>query len=85
MSYAEASLIWEGALNETRVFTNEVALDQWASEAMGEAQAKGEYAAVFVVWHEHAQGIDCGCVQFLTDHHPRYSYDPSAHAESLGE
>jgi hypothetical protein len=75
MAYAEASLIVEGALDETATFHDVTLLDHWASSVLNECKADGLSAEVFVIWHEHSEGIECECVQYLTDHHAYMTTD----------
>lgn len=68
MAYIEATLIVDGALDEEKEFPDYTALNNWVDQLEGEHE-KGVWE-VFVIEHEHETGIECECVQYLTDHSP---------------
>jgi hypothetical protein len=48
-----------------------------AKEAYADGQEDGDGfdTEVYLLWHEHAPTVeDCSCVQYLTDHHPAYTF-----------
>jgi len=80
MSYVEATVIVEGALDETRVFGEGDAekLDDFEAE-VEEAAKDGLATELYVLRHDHeplTEGDeDCACAQYLTDHLPARSWN----------
>ncbi len=45
-----------------------------AQDLRAVSAVEGQYDwEVYVLRHDHADGIDCECVQYLTDHRPMFS------------
>jgi hypothetical protein len=71
--YFEAYVVWEGALDEERIFPYhlEGAMIRWASQIIQEAREEKASSSVYAVPHVHAYTAEeCQCIQYLTDHRP---------------
>jgi hypothetical protein len=78
-SYAEVTVIVDGALDESATFTDETALAEFLASQHTAAQADGLPTEVYVLWHDHAMSDqECCCVQYVSDHHPDYSWNMEA-------
>jgi hypothetical protein len=76
MTYADVSLVVEGALDNQSVAYTETDVDEYVQAAEAEAKADGLHTEVYVLWHEHDEtNEECACVQYLTDHHPYASFN----------
>lgn len=74
MSYIEANLLLSGALSEEHEFATEEEFELWMAGVRAEAaEDDWEEAEIFRIDHPHEPGIECECVQYLTDHHPVWS------------
>jgi hypothetical protein len=45
------------------------------SQVRDEARDHGYLTELYVVEHEHEPMAECSCVQYLTDHHPTYTWN----------
>ena len=76
MAYLEAWSVWAGALDKECTFRDaNVSYDRWARREIAAGRKVGEDVEVYSIFHDHDEGVDCECVQYLTDHHPDYSTD----------
>jgi len=73
--YAEVTVIVDGALEESQTFHDEALMRDFIDTIREEAEGHGYLTEVFVMYHDHADGIDCECAQYVTDHHPTYTYN----------
>ena len=75
MTYADVSVIVDGALEEERTFHDETLMNDYLRQIKDEAAADGIRTEVYVLWHEHDDMDECECIQYVTDHHPYAVYD----------
>jgi hypothetical protein len=75
--HADVSVVVDGALEEDETFFDYALMEQYLSEVEADAVDHGYLTEVYVVWHDHEPG-DCDCIQYLTDHHPTYTYNGPA-------
>lgn len=76
MGYIQASFVIDGALSSADMeFDTEENFDKWVEDCQRGIQGFPVNAAIFRLYHDHAKGIDCECIQFLTDHHPFWTYE----------
>jgi hypothetical protein len=78
--YAEVTVIVDGALDQEATFTDYLLQEQFVDGVREDAEADGYPTEVFVIEHEHAPGAECECVQYVTDHHPRYAWNQEVKA-----
>ncbi len=76
MSYIEATVIVDGAIDGGMSFTDADTFDEWLarekSEAMWHPLQKTD---IYLMEHGHSEDVqDCTCAQYLTDHHPFWSF-----------
>lgn len=76
MAYADVTVVWEGAVDETATFTTDAQVQKFADQVLSDATTKKAEVKIFVLWHNHAEDMDCECVQFVQDGRPTYSHDP---------
>lgn len=69
--YIEASVVIDGALDSTETLRSHEALDIFVANTIAESPP-GMHVQIFTIEHQHAEDIDCECVQYLTDHLPYY-------------
>ena len=75
--YADCTVIVAGAVEETATFADETLMNDWLKDIEDDAETSGYRIEVYVVWHDHDFDVEeCACVQYLTDHHPTYVYNP---------
>jgi hypothetical protein len=82
-SYAEVSVIVDGALDAEVMFTDETLMLAYLASVGAEAESDGLPTEVYVLWHDHPlydEAVDldyddCACVQYVSDHHPDYSWN----------
>ena len=70
--FIEGTLIVEGALEETQLFSEESELTNWITELQSEhkrVHAETEWQ-VFVLRHQHSPYQECECQQYETSHKP---------------
>jgi hypothetical protein len=76
MSYAEVTVIVDGAFEESETFHDEALLSHYIAAIQDEAEGHGYPTEVYVLWHEHDdEGEECECVQYVTDHRPYASWN----------
>jgi len=80
--YEEITVVVEGALEEVKRFTDYALRNAYLDALQQECEADGIQADVYVVEHCHSpdyKRADCACVQFATDHNPRWRFptDPA--------
>jgi hypothetical protein len=75
MEYYEITTVVEGALDEVRHFTTWTAASDYIDTVEAAAKADGLETQVYKLYHPHAQGVECECIQFETDHHPYAEYN----------
>lgn len=77
-SYVEATVIVDGALDEEAVFgTGEQEnLEAWITVQKELAMAHPlQETQIYLMEHGHSPDVeDCSCAQYLTDHHPHWSW-----------
>lgn len=78
--YAEFSIIVAGALDEEATFTDETLVDEFLAGLEQEAEGSGYRFEVYRIDHDHELGIECECVQFLTDHKPYRVFNPQGNS-----
>lgn len=73
--FYELSVIVEGALAIGEYVLTAGDLAARIEDVATDAHADGLETDVYILWHEHGPSVeDCTCVQYLTDHHPAYSF-----------
>lgn len=81
MSYADISVVCDGALDESVTFTDETVLSEYLEKLAEEARGDGVTLEVYRSDHEHEDdGSECCCVQYETDHHPYRVFGPDREA-----
>lgn len=75
MSFVEATLICDGAVEETQIFEADerLSLDKWLKDEKGIAQSMfgANVTEIYLLEHGHDNdGAECSCAQYLTDHNP---------------
>ena len=74
MGYMEITTIVEGALESSVCFEGIdeiVKLNNHIQSTQRFAYDNSDMdVQIYKLWHEHEQGIDCECVQYLSDHKP---------------
>jgi hypothetical protein len=76
--YVDVSVIVDGALDEEVTFHDEILLQQYLADVEADANGDGYHTEVYVVWHDHADGVECECIQYLSDYAPAHSYNVPA-------
>jgi hypothetical protein len=74
MAYAEVEVIVNGALDSTETFFDETLLSERIEQIRQDAESDGYPTEVFITHHEH-DPRECECAQYVTDHHPAYSWN----------
>ena len=81
MRYAQVDVIVEGALDESETIFTDEALESFIQGIERVANEDHQHTEVYVLWHEHSPYIDeCGCAQYVTDHHPQYEFNKEVNA-----
>ena len=71
MTYADVSVIVDGALDESETFFDCLVMGEYLESIQSEAKSHGYPTSVFVLYHEHEETDEgCDCIQYLQDHHP---------------
>lgn len=74
MAYWQADLIVEGALQEDPIIYSANGLADYVEKVQKEYGVENAPAAeLFVIFHDHAEDVDCECSQFVSDHHAEWS------------
>ena len=76
--YTEVSVVVDGALEEEQTFHDYLLLNEYVATIEDDAKSHGYLTQVYIIEHEHADlegDEECVCVQYLTDHHPSYSWN----------
>ncbi len=83
MAYTEVYTVVDGALDEEfdieDGFIGESVFDfdGWLDELKHAANTQNFTVDVYEIEHEHDEDDgECSCVQYLTDHHPSYTFGP---------
>lgn len=72
-AHVTLSVIVDGSLESDETYTDDTLYRERLREIADDAADHGYPTEVFVVQHDHAIGIECECVQYLTDHKPVWS------------
>lgn len=79
MSYAEVTVIVDGALSSEEVTYGQLDLDKVIVEAEQDALADGLPTEIYILHHDHDEpdGEDCSCecIQYEQSHKPAYSWN----------
>jgi hypothetical protein len=75
--HADVTVVVDGAVENDRMFTDYALMEDFIAEIAAEAHDHGYLTEVYVMYHDHEVGIDCECAQFVTDHHPLYTFNGS--------
>lgn len=76
MTYADVTVVVDGAVEQEEQFTDYLLLEQFIDGVREDAEGDGYPTEVYVLYHEHEPGEDeCTCVQYVTDHHPQYQWN----------
>jgi hypothetical protein len=70
MTYAEVTVIINGAIESEEVITDSAILSDYISQVKSEALDDDITMEVYVLYHEHVPMEECMCAQYVTDHHP---------------
>jgi hypothetical protein len=73
MMYIQATSIIDGAVDEEFDFVGEDAADQ-LDAWLRDLEDSGHGIDVYVLHHDHEYGIECECVQYVSDHNPTYRF-----------
>lgn len=75
MRYVTLSIVVDGALELEEDYTDYALAEEEIRHHAEQAEEDGLKTEVYVVEHEHppTEG-ECACVQYLTDHHPRWTF-----------
>lgn len=73
--YREVTTVVDGAEEDFSVIDLDTGLDEIVTRAETIAQ-RGRSVQVYTITHDHRPSEEeCACVQYLTDHHPDYSFN----------
>jgi hypothetical protein len=76
MAFAEVTVIVDGVLERSDIFTSQKGVDNYVAVAEAEAQLDGLPTMVFVLWHEHdVTQTECTCSQFTQDGRPTHEWN----------
>lgn len=76
MSYAEVTVVVDGAEQELSIINDPDQMISYIERIESEAVADGLPTEVYVIEHPHdMDDEECACVQYLTDHRPRWSWN----------
>ena len=77
MGYAEVNVNVNGAAESTEYFDNETETLKFRNSIAATqrfAYDNNDFdVEIYVLHHPHEQGIDCECIQYVTDHNPYWS------------
>ena len=74
--YAQVTVVVDGALEAEETFHDYALMDEYIKGVEQDALGDGCPTEVYILEHEHADDVeDCACAQFVTDHHPAYSWN----------
>ena len=77
--YADVTVVVDGALEASEVFTDYLLLEQFIKETRQAAEDDGYPTEVYILEHDHSPSVeDCCCAQYATDHHPTYTFPESS-------
>lgn len=69
MSYADVTVVVDGAVEEEVRIRDETILREFLADAEDEAKGHGYPTQVYVVHHDHDE-YPCSCIEYLQDHKP---------------
>lgn len=81
MGYTELTTVYEGAEEYRAEYNDDIPKDQKDMQETIAATQRFAYdnsdatVEIFTLHHPHVQGIECECVQYLTDHHPYWKQE----------
>lgn len=79
--YDQVSVVVDGALESEEIFTDYLLESEYIRSVAEDALGDGYETEVYVIEHDHSpDDEECACVQYLTDHHPRYVFPRDAEA-----
>lgn len=77
--YWDVQVIIDGALERQETVYSEKEVKLLAEDEELNARDHGRLTEVFVIHHAHPEpgpdDDDCGCVEYLTDHFPEYTFN----------
>jgi hypothetical protein len=74
--YADVTVVVDGAVDSEERFYDYALMDEFIRSVEEDAKADSYPTEVYIVYHEHKETEDeCSCVQYLTDHHPAYTFN----------
>ena len=76
MTYADVSVVVDGALEESASFYDYAVLDAFIQTIREEAEGDGYRTEVYVLLHDHSPDVEeCACSQYVQDHNPEYVFN----------
>jgi len=76
VGYIQGYAVVGGALDEEREFSGMEEYRAWAEQVLAECRAQGVQVEIYHIYHAHEPGVECECVQYLTDYRPDYTWIP---------
>lgn len=77
--YWDVDLIIEGALDWSSTFYDKGEMNEWAKGYQEAGENLRVRTEIYIMHHAHpvlSEDEECQCAQYLTDHHPTYSWNP---------
>lgn len=79
MSFIEATLVCDGAVEQTQIFEADerLTLEEWLRDEKGVAHSQfgANVTEIYLLEHGHDNdGHECSCSQYLQDHKPYWFY-----------
>jgi hypothetical protein len=73
--YAEVTVIIDGAVETEEIYHDQVFMDHCLESIAEDALGHGYPTEVYIMYHDHAFGMDCECIQYVADHRPVFQYN----------
>lgn len=73
--YAEVSVVVDGAQEDFIPFWDETLMNEFIEDIHAEAIGHGYPTEIYVMYHDHDIALECECAQYVTDHHPVFSWN----------
>lgn len=75
MGYWQTSVVIDGALDSDDELTDRQLTRLRREIEVHATDHPDQQVEVYALWHDHARGRDCECVQYAQDHHPLDTYN----------
>lgn len=70
--YTEVTVVVDGALDKEETFRNPTGAQAYIEAIIAESKLDKVPTQIFKLDHDHAEGEECECAQYVTDHKPIY-------------